>query len=177
MCALSVARKSEITEEYRKVLKDAKIAILSEFSGTTVGNIEEVRQKLREQKAQMLVIKNSLFKRCISDTKFKDLGEQVSGAVALVVSSEDIVGPAKVMDPYFSDDESRFNYRIAIGGVNYEPFSIAQIRALAKLPSREVLLGSLLGSLQAPIRNFMGALQAVSRDLVSVLSQLSKQSK
>ncbi len=173
MCALSVARKSELIEQYRDALKDAKMAILTEFSGNTVNMLEEVRNKLREQNAKFIVVKNTLFNRAVKDTNFQGLSDQTKGSIALVVSSEDIVGPAKVMEPYFSDEDSKFQYRTALGGENFEVFTIEQIRELSKLPSRDALMAKMLGSLQAPIRNLMGVLQALPRDLASVLSQVS----
>lgn len=177
MCALSVARKSKLIDQYSQSLEGAKIGMLTGYSGCTVDKIEEVREKLRKEKSKFIVLKNTLFKIAVKDTEFKELGKHIQGPVALVVSSEDVVGPAKVLEPYFSDDESKFRYVAAIGGVHHEPFTIEQIRTLAKLPSRDVLLGKCLGSMQAPLRNLMGVLQAIPRNLVSVLSQVSSQSK
>jgi large subunit ribosomal protein L10 len=177
MCALNVSKKAELIEQYKTILKDAQIAILAEYSGSKVQKVDEIRKKLKEEKAGYCVIKNTLFKMAAKGSRFESLIEEAKGPLALVTSSMDIVGPAKVMDAVFSDEETKYKFRAAVGGTNYEKFSEKHIKALAKLPSREVLLSKFLGSLRAPAQNLLGVLQAVPRNLVSVLSQVSKKSE
>ncbi len=177
MCALSLEKKSEIIKSYQTALENAKMAILTTYSGSSVQQFDMVRSELREQGAKVFVVKNTLLKRAVEGTHFEKFSDELDGPLALVASDEDMVGPSKVMDKCFTDEVFKFEFKAAIGEDSEELLAVADIQALAKLPSREVLLGRLAGSLVSPIRGVMGVLQALPRNLVYALSQISKKSE
>lgn len=177
MCALSRSRKTEIVEKYRSIFNDSKMLLLSEFSGSKMSDLTSVREELRQKSASFAVIKNRLFKIALKGTKFEKLSEHLKGPLALVSSSTDMVSAPKVMDHYFDDDEKKFKLRIAIDGETGELLFEKEVKTLARLPSREVLVAQVMGSMMAPMQNLVNVLSATAKNLVFTVSQVENKKK
>lgn len=175
MCALNRAQKTELVDKYRSVMSDCKMALLLEYTGSKVSDLDPLRAKLRASQSSFMIIKNRLFKKAIEGTHFEKLGDNLTGPLALVTSKDNIVDPAKTTEPVISDESTKFRLHGAISFESPELLSAQQFMTIAKLPSREELLAKMMGSMRAPIQNFVSVLSAVPRNLVYVLSQLSKQ--
>lgn len=174
MCALSRAQKTEWVQTYQTSLRDCKMAFLLEYQGSKMADLESLRGQLRKSGSTMMVIKNRLLKKAIEKSPFAKFDAHLEGPLALVSSSGDIVAPVKVVYPLLSAEEKKFKLRAAISVESPEILTYEQFSTLAKLPSREEMMGKIMGSMLVPVRNLMGVLTAVPRNLVYLLSQVSQ---
>jgi large subunit ribosomal protein L10 len=162
----NLQRKHQIVDQVHKELQSANLAILAEFRGVDVANMSNLRRKARETNVRIQVVKNSLARRAAEDTDFECLIDHFVGPVALA-TSEDLVAVAKTI-ANFSKENNTFTIRT--GALNGELLSEEKLEQIARLPSREELLGKLAGTLAAPIQRFVNALNAIPTGLVRVLA-------
>ncbi|MEA3464956.1 MAG: 50S ribosomal protein L10 [Thermodesulfobacteriota bacterium] len=164
--------KTEVVEELAARLATAKAAFLADYRGLTVDEVNELRGKMRETGVEYRVVKNTLLRLAAKDTSFACLDEYLIGPTAIAIAQEDPVAPAKVLFDYAKASKV-FELKTAV--LNGKLLSSDDIKALAELPSREVLLAKMLGSINAPVSNFVGVLAAVPRSLVQVLGAINDQ--
>lgn len=169
-------------EETLKTLVDdfgsAKSAIFINFDGLNVSDIQEFRKQCREQGLRYLVAKKTLLRLALDKNKLTEVDlTAFERGIGTVFGLEDEVAPAQVTAKFAKDHEAM----TILGGVMMENpegekvMSLEQVSALAKLPSKEVLLGRLVGSINAPVSGFVNVLAGNIRGLVNVLSQLKDQ--
>jgi large subunit ribosomal protein L10 len=164
--------KEQLVAELSAKLKESKAAFLANYRGISVEQSNELRIKLRNAGVEYRVVKNTLLSLACKGTDFECLQEQLTGPTALALALEDPVEPAKVLFDFAKD--SKF-FELKSGALDGKLLSVEEIEALSKLPSREVLLGKMLGSINAPVSNFVGVLAAVPRSLVQVLGAIQEQ--
>ncbi|HHT06722.1 MAG TPA: 50S ribosomal protein L10 [Hydrogenispora sp.] len=154
-----------VNEVYEKLTK-AQSVVLVDFRGLTVQEATELRKKLREAGVELKVTKNTLTRLAAEKADLKDLHAYLEGPTALAFGYEDPVSPAKILSD-FAKDHKKLELK---GGVlEGRVIDQAMVTALAELPTREVLLGQLVGLMQAPIRNLAYVLSAPIRNTVYVL--------
>lgn len=151
------AKQAAVAELSAKI-SDSVAGVIVDYSGTTVADDTLLRKELREAGIDYSVVKNTLLKRAIEGTDLEEMGTVLEGATALAVSKEDHVAAARVLKKFADSHES---FKIKSGYLDGKVIDVATIEALAKLPSREVLLATVLGAFQAPIAAFARAVQAV----------------
>ncbi|MBF6561391.1 MAG: 50S ribosomal protein L10 [Candidatus Binataceae bacterium] len=140
-------QKSTLVSQLAENLDRASIALISEHSGMSAGQSDDMRRRIRAVRGEFRVAKNTLMRRAIKDTRFASLERHLGGPVGLILSYADPVELAKTVGS-FKDLGEKFKVR---GGVlDGQPLTPEEINALAALPPREVILGQLLGLLQAP---------------------------
>jgi len=155
-----------LTEKF----KSMKGLILTEYHGLSVDEISELRSKLRPTKSEYAVVKNTLSEIALKAVGI-DSGNYFVGPTALVIETEDIVSPAKVvMD--FAKDHAKL--KVKAGFIEGKFVDASVIIKLSSLPSREVLIAKMLGSMNAPITGFVNVLAANIRGLVNVLDAAAK---
>lgn len=169
---MATESKIQVVEEFAAKLATAKAAFIADYRGLTVDEVNELRGKLRDAGVEYRVVKNTLLKLAAKDTPFECLSEFLQGPTAIAIAQDDPVAPAKVLSDYAKDSKV-FELKSAV--LEGKVLSEADIKALADLPSREVLLAKMLGSINAPVSNFVGVLAAVPRSLVQVLSAVKDQ--
>ncbi len=164
--------KAAVVEELSATLDTAKIAIIADYKGLTVSSLQELRRELKGSNAEIRVTKNTLLRRAISGTPFEAIDEHLQGTTALAVSFDDPVAPAKILSNFAKDHE-----QLALkGGVlDGKVLSVDDLTALAKLPSREALLGQTLSVMQAVPTGFVRVLSAVPQSLVYTLQAIKDQ--
>lgn len=164
--------KGQIIERVNKALTDdAAMAVVCHYRGLTVGEMSELRANMRPTGATMRVVKNTLVRRALEGTDFTELSQFLSGPTILTIAS-DPVGPAKVLTEFAKNHPNL----VPLGGVlEGDVIKPEELEQLAKLPSREVLVAKVLGSMQAPISNLVGTLAALNGGLVRVLDQVRQQ--
>lgn len=152
----------------------AKSVVFANFNGLGVQASESLRNALREEQAEMLVAKKTLI-----DLAFKDKGlegfsaRKMDGQLAAVFGFGDEVVPAKLVAKYKKENEGKLDFA---GGILEGRFiSAAEVTELAKLPSKQELLGQLVGTLNAPVSGFVNALAGNLRNLVYVLKAIEEQ--
>ena len=171
------AKKQQLVAELKEKLTTAKGAVLTSYKGLTVAQDTELRRALREAGVSYHVVKNTMTRIAAKEAGLDELAEHLEGTTALAVSAEDAVAPAKVICEFIKKnklDETEV-LTIKAGLVDGKVIDLAEIKALASLPSREVLIAKLLGSMQAPISGTVNVLQGVIRNAVYVLEAIRQQ--
>ncbi len=143
--------------------------ILADYCGLTVNQMQDVRTKLRAASVEFRVAKNTLAKRAIKDTDSEPLSDVLSGPTAFAFSYDDPVAGARLLSELVEDHEA---FEIKGGILGDKLLSIADILALAKLPTKEVLLSQLLSVMNGPMTGFVTVLNGNQRNLVQVLSAI-----
>lgn len=161
--------KQTMVKDLAEKIQKTKSFLLADYCGLTVAQMTDLRRKLHGSKSKVSVIKNRLFKRALKELSIEGLDEYLKGPIALASSDEDEVMPAKVMVAFAKDNEK---LKLKAGLMGSKVLSLAMIKDLASLPSREVLLAKMLGSMNAPATNLVGVLSALPRQLVTVINAI-----
>ncbi len=169
---MAAKTKAQVVEEFSAKLTTAKAAFLADYRGMDVEEANALRNKLRVAGIEYSVVKNTLLRLAAKDTSFECLGEYMTGPTAIAIAQDDPVAPAKALTE-FAKTSKFFELKAAVLEGNL--LSDADIKNLADLPSREELLAKVLGSINAPVSNFVGVLAAVPRSLVQVLGAIRDQ--
>ena len=151
--------KQPIVDKIAEEIKDAQSVVLVDYRGLTVAQDTELRKQLREAGVIYKVYKNTMMKRAFEGTEFAALDDCLEGPSAIAISKDDATAPARILAKY----AKQFPALELIAGVvegNYN--DQAGIQALSTIPSREELLGKLLGSMQSPIANFARVLNQIA---------------
>jgi large subunit ribosomal protein L10 len=164
--------KVAIVEEIAAKLNESVAVFVSEYRGMKVSQMANLRAPLRAAGAEHKVYKNTLARLAATDAGYESLNEYLLGPTALTFVTGDSVAAAKALV-----DQSKTNPLLVIkGGVLGDaPMTADDVKALASLPSREVLLAQLAGAFQAPLVKTAGLLQALPRNFAYGLSALIDQ--
>ena len=154
-----VELKQPIVEEIANNIKDAQAVVLVDYSGLTVEQDTILRKELRESGVQYKVYKNTLMRRAFEGTPCADLDKHLHGTNAIAISATDATAPARILAK-FAKQYPALELVAGIVEGNYN--DQAGIQALSQIPSREELLGKLLGSIQSPITNFARVLNQIA---------------
>ena len=141
------------------------------YLGISSAKMNILRKDLKRKKAQVLVSKASVARIALKEAKFEDLAGRIEGQMALILSNADASEVSKVLIKFAKDYEGF----IVRGGMLDGAFlTQEQVKTLSDLPSREVLLAKLMGTMSAPMTRFVRALNAKTTDLMSILKQKSE---
>jgi len=165
-----VARPEKVkeVEELSEVFQKAKSAILTDYKGINAPDLSMLRRYLKDRSIEFRITKNTLARLAAKNTPFELLDGDFKGPVSLIVSYEDAVAPAKALADFEKSDAKK--KPVIIGGVvDGKKFGPEQVKALAHLPSREVLLSQMLSVFQGPTTNFVGVFNSLLRKLVGTL--------
>lgn len=169
--AEKAAQVAELKEDFTK----AKAAFFADYKGLTVEQVNKLRKTLRPLDVKVKVVKNNLARLAVKEAKLGETPSQlldtVAGPTMVAFAYKDPAAVAKAIQKFVEDNEA-FNLKESL--LSVQRLSIKQIEELSKLPSKEVLVVKMLGSLNAPITNFVGVLAAVPRSLVQVLSAIEQ---
>jgi large subunit ribosomal protein L10 len=158
-------------EAIREKVADVTAAVLFDFRGLTVLQMTDLRQKTREAGIDLTVVKNNLLNLAIEGTSLEVLQEHLNGPVSLAITREDPAGPAKVLNDFVKEAGAG---QITGGVVEGDFFDEAKIKALAALPSREVLLGQLAGVMSAQVASLPRTLNAILTKLLYAVQAIAK---
>lgn len=154
-----VELKQPIVDEISAAIKDAQSLVVVDYRGLTVAEDTQLRKNLREAGVSYKVYKNTLVKRAVEGTDFEPISEVLEGPSAFAVSTEDATAPARVLAEFAKKAP---NLEIKAGVVEGTYYDAEGMKAIAAVPSREVLLSKLLGSLQSPITNLARVLNQIA---------------
>lgn len=158
MNANVLQEKQQVVSEVSAKLKESASTIVADYRGLNVAQVTELRKRLREAGVDFQVLKNTLVRRATADAGLSELDGALTGPTAIAFS-KDVVAAAKIISEFAKKNDK---LQVKGGVVEGRVVDVAQIKALAELPSREGLLSMLLSVLQAPMRNFALAVKAVS---------------
>ena len=166
--------KAVVIEEISAQVAGAQSIILAEYRGLEVGHITVLRKKARESGVYLRVLKNTLARRAVVGTPFEGLADKMVGPLIYGMSN-DPVSSAKVLAEFAKGNDKLV---LKAGAIPNSVLDIAGVKALATLPSREELLAKLLGTMQAPIAQFVRTLNEVPTKFVRGLAAVrDKQSE
>ncbi len=159
-------RKHEAVARLTDKLSRATSAVVTDYRGLTVAQLEGLRAQLRDQGVDYVVVKNTLARRAAEQAGIADFSSVLVGPVGLALGYGDLAAPARILSEYF-----RVNRRLpsVAGLVEGQVLDAAGVRMLSELPSREALLAQLAGTLQSPLTQLAGALDSVTATFASTL--------
>ena len=168
---LNLEQKKAVVAEVSTQVGKAQSIIVAEYRGLEVGVMTELRAKARKAGVYLRVLKNTLVRRAVKDTPFDKLAEKMIGPLVYGISS-DPVASAKVLNEFARANEK---FVIKAGGLPNAVISAKEVTALANMPSREQLLATLLGTMQAPTVKFVQTLNEVPSKFVRALAAVRDQ--
>ena len=163
---LSLEQKQAMVSEVAAKLQGAQAVIVAEYRGLNVERVTQLRSKARKSGVYLRVLKNTLARRAIKGTPFEKLSEQMVGPLMYGISQDPVAG-AKVLSEFAKENEL---FVIKAGAMPNAVMSVQDIKALAQLPSREQLIATLLGTLQAPMTKLARTLNEVPGKFVRTLA-------
>jgi len=151
--------KAPIIDEIKANLDGAKAVVLADYRGLTVEQDTALRKQLREAGVVYKVYKNTYIKRAIAGTEFEDLAKDLENPTAIAICKTDATIPAKILND-FSQKAPALELKSGVVEGTY--YDAKGIKVIATIPSRDVLLGRLLGSIQSPIANFARVIKQIA---------------
>ncbi len=157
--SLNLDDKKAVVAEVSAQVANAQTIVVAEYRGIEVADLTVLRAKAREQGVYLRVLKNTLARRAVEGTPFVALAEQMTGPLIYSISA-DAVAAARVLN-----DFAKTNDKLVLKAGSFSGKALDQegVKALASIPSREVLLGRLLGVMQAPLAGFVGSMAALAK--------------
>ena len=171
---MPTSEKVDKVEELTAALSNARAIYLADFTGLDVAKVTGLRNKLRDAEVGYQVVKNRLAKRAAAKAGISGLDEHLIGPTAIAFTNEDPIAPAKILQDFADEDDA---FSIKLGFMDGQVLSPEEIKALSKLPSREELLGKVLGSVQSPMYGLAGVLNGLLRNLVGVIGAIEEKQK
>ena len=152
--------KKAVVAALTERLKNAQAGVIADYRGLTVAQDTELRTKLREAGVEYTIVKNTLTRFAANEVGLEGLDPILHGPTALATNSNDVVAPAKVLVDFAKNNEQ---LEIKAGFVDGKVISVDEVKVYASIPSKEVLIAKMLGSLQAPIGNLVRTLDAIAK--------------
>jgi large subunit ribosomal protein L10 len=163
---LNLDDKKAVVAEVSAEVAKAKAIVLAEYRGLEVGNMTDLRREARRAGVYLRVLKNTLARRAVDGTPFAGLSEHMVGPLVYGISP-DPVATAKLLNDFSKSNEKLV---IKAGAMPNSVISAKEVKALASMPSREELLAKLMGTMQAPVAQFVRTLNEVPSRFVRTLA-------
>lgn len=163
--------KKVVVEEIKQKIQDAKSVVFVKFNGLTVAQDTELRREFRKNNVEYKVLKNTLIRRAFNDLGVTAFDEDLNGPTSVAFGTDE-TGASKVI----VDAVKKYDGKVEVKCAYVEGNRVDEngVKALAAMPSKEQLIAKMLGSLQAPIANFVGVLSAMPRSLVIALNAVAE---
>ncbi len=161
----------ELSSAIKEKIQDAKSVVFVRFSGLTVAEDTELRREFRKNNVEYKVYKNTLIRKAFESLGINDFDADLNGPTAVAFGTDE-TGAAKVI----VDAAKKYQDKVVVKSAFVEGARVDEngVKALAAIPSKEELVAKMLGSLQAPISNFVGVLSAMPRSLVIALNAVAE---
>ena len=167
------AQKENVVDELGQIFESSGVVVVSRYEGMTVAEMQDLRSRMREAGGSVRVAKNRLAKIALQGKPVESISDYLTGMTVLAYS-EDPVAAAKVVDDYAKDNQKLVILGGAMGGEALDP---AGVTAVAKMPSREELIASIVGCIAAPASNIAGAIGAPASNIASILSTIEERAE
>ncbi|MEQ1662767.1 MAG: 50S ribosomal protein L10 [Thiobacillus sp.] len=169
--SLNLEEKKAVVAEVTAQVAGAQTVVVAEYRGITVENMTQLRVQARKEGVYLRVLKNTLVRRAVADTPFAGIADQLVGPLAYGISA-DPVAAAKVMHEFAKTNDK---FVVKAGAMPNFIMSPKDVGNLASMPSRDELLSKLLGTMQAPIAQFVRTLNEVPTKFVRGLAAVRDQ--
>jgi large subunit ribosomal protein L10 len=163
------SEKEKTVEDLKEKLALTRSLILTDFRGLNVEDLSRLRRDLKKGGAEYRITKNTLIRKAAQESGHEAIVDYLKGPTGLVFSYQDPISPAKVLHEFLQKTEKPKIKTIWLEG---KLFGENQLKKLATLPSREIVLTQIVGSLNAPLTNFVVTLQGMLRNLVGVIDAI-----
>jgi large subunit ribosomal protein L10 len=167
--------KAELASALKDKFAQAQVAIFADYKGLSASQADDLRRALRSHNTEIKVLKNNVARLITKDGQMGDqakaLMDSVVGPTLVAFAFGDPAAAAKVIHKFAQDNEA---LKLKDSLMGQKLIGASGVEELAKLPSKEVLMAKMLGTMNAPITNFVGVLAAVPRSLVTVLAAIEK---
>ena len=162
----------ELSSVIKEKIQDAKSVVFVKFSGLTVAEDTELRREFRKKDVEYKVYKNTLIRKAFESLGITDFNDDLNGPTAVAFGTDE-TGAAKVI----VDAAKKYQDKVTVKSAFVDGARVDEngVKILAAMPSREELIAKMLGSMQAPISNFVGVLSAMPRGLVVALNAIAEQ--
>ena len=169
--SLNLDEKKAAVAEISAKVAHAQSIVLAEYRGLEVGDMTALRAKARNSGVYLRVLKNSLARRAVTGTPFEGLAEHMFGPLAYGIST-DVVAASKVLNEFAKTNEK---FVIKAGAMPGQVMTPKEVATLATMPSREVLLAKLMGTMLAPVTKFVQTLNEVPGRFVRTVAAIRDQ--
>ena len=159
-------RKRDAVEKLTGLLSRATSAVVTDYRGLSVKQLEDLRGKLRAESIDYVVVKNTLARRAADAAGVPQFSAALVGPVGLAIGYGELSTPARILNDYFRTTRTLPAVAALVEG---QVLDQAGVRTLAELPSREVLLSQLAGALQSPLAGLAGALDSITSTFAATL--------
>lgn len=151
-------KKQQQVAELKEKITGSVTGVIVDYKGITVADDTALRKELRENGVNYFVVKNTILGRAVDGTALEGMKSVLEGTTAIALSAEDYTAAARILCKFADGHE---NFKIKSGFLDGEIADVETIKALAKLPTKEVLLATVCSAFQAPIAAFARAVQAI----------------
>ncbi|MGA2464052.1 MAG: 50S ribosomal protein L10 [Thermodesulfobacteriota bacterium] len=158
--------KKQIISDFNKKIEGYKAVVLTHYRGLNVDQMNHLRKRLREEKVSYHVIKNTLMRLASKGTDLEKLGDYFEGPTAIAISYGDPILLAKVLLEFIKTQPS---LKIKVGLIEGRVAPPEEVKALATMPSREVLLAQILGEIQTSGGQVMGAILSILQQMLGII--------
>ena len=166
------AHKEHTVAGLREIIAGSKGAILTDYRGLTVAEVTSLRKKLRDNKAEYHIVKNTLFKLALGGKISPELEKLLTGPTAIVFAQDDIVAPAKaILD--FVVAAKKPDVKVKGGYLDGKVYSVDQVTSISKLPPRPQIVAQLIGTLNGPASSLVGTLDGIIGEFVRTLQAVA----
>ncbi|MBE7086734.1 MAG: 50S ribosomal protein L10 [Clostridiales bacterium] len=163
--------KKVVVEEIKSKIQDAKSVVFVKFNGLSVAEDTELRREFRKNNVEYKVLKNTLIRKAFNDMGITDFDADLNGPTSVAFGADE-TGAAKVIIEAVKKYQDKVSVKSAYVDGGY--VDVNGVKALASMPSKEELIAKMLGSMQAPLSNFVGVLSAMPRSLVIALNAIAE---
>lgn len=164
--------KKAVVAQIKEKFEQAHSVVLIDYRGLTVAEVTELRNQCRAQGVEYAVLKNTMINLAVKELGITGLDDFLKGPTAVAFGMKDAVAPAKVICDFIKKTKKT---TVKCGVVDNQVLDVAGVQALSELPPKEVLIAKMMGSLNAPVTNFVGVLSATLRSLVYAVDAVRKQ--
>lgn len=154
------AKKAKV-EQLTELIKGSVAGVLVDYKGITVEEDTKLRKELREAGVNYFVEKNTMLARAFKNCGLEGFDEVLNGTTAIALSNDDQTAPARILGK-FAEKAGDEKFNLKAGYIEGEIYDQAGVIALSKIPSKDVLLAQLVGSLQGPIQKLAATIKAVA---------------
>lgn len=166
-----LARKKEFVSELAEKLKKSCVGVIVDYGGITASDDASLRKQLKGASSEYFVIKNTLLGRAVKQARLENLQPVLKGSTAVALSEEDYSSAARILND-FSEKNDYFSLKA--GFVEGKVIDVKELKELAKLPSKEVLLANLLRVLNSPVTGLAVVLNGTIRSLAVVIKAIAE---
>ena len=169
--------KAQVIAELHEKFSRARVAVLTECVGLRGNEVSELRRQLRSAKAELKVVKNTLATLAIEGTPMVVAKDHFHGPVSVAIGYDDPALPAKILRDFIAKEKRDQKIRITVGMIDGNVFDAARLKAVADLPSRNVLLSMLLAGMQGPLTGLVGTMRGIIGNFVGTLNAIKQKPK